>query len=247
MTKVLHDDRIRLRQERPFITAVRREKNRFTRAANESYKVYGQVSDRVFEQHQENMRALFTERYKRVVRAFVRDMRRFKSVDCMLETKQTEQEAIDSILQAYIATYGLRVVNQVALTSFTDFQAFAISAYGQDFSTQEIERMLRAQFGINAWRSATIARTEVGKIASFTQVKVVEKASIETGAVFRKKWIPFIDERTRVSHASMESHPAIDMDSQFTVGGEKLDRPRDPNGSASNIINCRCTLDFVEV
>jgi len=34
------------------------------------------------------------------------------------------------------------------------------------------------------------------------------------------------------------------MDDQFTVGGELMDAPGDPNASAENVINCRCMVDF---
>lgn len=242
--RLLHDDRIRLRQERPFMIAVRKEKNRFTKEANETYRMFGQVSERVIEGHKQRLRELFEQRYRRVIAVFVRDMRDMKSVNRLMETKQ--DETIEEILTAYLAAYGLGSVNQIAQTGINDFRAFALSAYGQGFSTQEIERMLRAQLGINAWRSATIARTEVGKLASFTQIRVVEKAALETGAVFKKQWIPFLDERTRVNHSAMQGSEPIPMENKFVVGGESLDRPRDPNGSAGNVINCRCTMKFVE-
>jgi hypothetical protein len=34
----------------------------------------------------------------------------------------------------------------------------------------------------------------------------------------------------------------VPFNSKFSVGGESLQRPGDPNGSASNVINCRCSM-----
>lgn len=244
--KLLSDDMKRLKLEHPFAREVRAEKNRFIRQANASWATFGQVSDRVLNQHTENIRAIFKKRYRQVVKSFSDEMKQFKSVKRMMRKQSDDERVIDNILNEYLATYGLTASALVAGTSLSDFRAFALSAYGEGLTNQEIERMLRSQFGISAWRAATIARTEVGKVASFTQVETVKRASIETGAVFKKKWLPFPGERTRESHAAMIDHPAVPMESEFTVGGEKLDRPRDPNGSAGNIINCRCTLIFEE-
>lgn len=246
-SKLISDDMKRLRLERPFAREVAKEKNRFLRVANEAYLLYGDVPEDTVERHREAIRAIFTKRYRQVVKEFSDEMKRFKSVSNMMRKQSDDERIIGEIFNAYLATYGVFVASEVAGTSLSDFRAFALSAYNQEFTQQEIERMLRGQFAISAWRAATIARTEVGKVASFTQVETVKKASIETGATFKKKWIPFPGERTRASHAAMVDHPSIYMDAQFDVGGEKLDRPRDPNGSAGNIINCRCTMTFEEV
>jgi hypothetical protein len=37
---------------------------------------------------------------------------------------------------------------------------------------------------------------------------------------------------------------AVDLDDKFYVGGEAMFAPGDPQGSAANVINCRCTNTF---
>ncbi|MBO0947531.1 phage minor head protein [Fibrella forsythiae] len=59
-----------------------------------------------------------------------------------------------------------------------------------------------------------------------------------------KRWIPVLDGRTRDAHAAMARKPAVGIDETFIVGGEAMRYPGDPNGSAGNVINCRCTLFF---
>ena len=44
---------------------------------------------------------------------------------------------------------------------------------------------------------------------------------------------------TRSAHRSADGQ-RVDINERFLVDGESLKFPRDPNGSAKNIINCRC-------
>ena len=45
---------------------------------------------------------------------------------------------------------------------------------------------------------------------------------------------------TRVWHKEMRAKDPIPLDAKYAVGGEWLDAPGDPSGSAWNIIQCRC-------
>ena len=54
-----------------------------------------------------------------------------------------------------------------------------------------------------------------------------------------KVWIATNDEKTRPSH--VEAHgQRVPLDALFAVGTDDLEYPGDPNGSAEEIINCRC-------
>jgi len=37
------------------------------------------------------------------------------------------------------------------------------------------------------------------------------------------------------------------MDEPFIIGGESLDYPGDPSGSAANVINCRCSVGYLVI
>lgn len=56
-----------------------------------------------------------------------------------------------------------------------------------------------------------------------------------------KVWNTQGDEKVRDAHARAEGQEAS-IDKPFYVGGEELMYPADPQGSASNIINCRCFI-----
>ena len=84
------------------------------------------------------------------------------------------------------------------------------------------------------WQSLRIARTET-TIAMNTAVNVAGEAS---GVKFVKRWISAGDGNERESHALMNGTTTT-QEGQF---GNGLLYPGDPNGIASEIINCRCTF-----
>ena len=102
-------------------------------------------------------------------------------------------------------------------------------------------------------RSETIARTEVISSSNFASQKAAKNLPI----VVNKVWLPTNDDRTRESHRQMFNKPPVGLNNQFQVpkldrdgnltgGFESLDYPGDPDGSANNVINCRCALAYEE-
>lgn len=93
-----------------------------------------------------------------------------------------------------------------------------------------------------------IARTETTAAAGYAS----DVASSESGIVLEKVWISAQDSRTRVVPEDSYDHYHMNMvrvpDGQpFKVrnkngGVELLQFPADPNGSAGNVINCRCSM-----
>ncbi|MCC2111162.1 MAG: minor capsid protein [Hyphomicrobiales bacterium] len=86
-----------------------------------------------------------------------------------------------------------------------------------------------------AARAERIARTETHTAAQVGS----EAAARSTGLDMVGEWAAVEDARTRPAHAAADGQ-VIELGGTFTVGGEQLRYPGDPNGSAENIINCRC-------
>jgi len=93
--------------------------------------------------------------------------------------------------------------------------------------------------GLSRQRSAVIARTETHGAANYGAIG----AAKETGLTLRKVWISAEDARTRPEHADANGQ-TVGMDDGFLVGGETLQFPGDPAGSAENVINCRCSVGY---
>lgn len=89
-------------------------------------------------------------------------------------------------------------------------------------------------------RAMMIARTETGCSVNFGQM-----ATYKANGMTKKIWLATYDDRTRDSHLYV-SEQVIGMDDYFDVGGEGLQYPLDPNGSAGEVINCRCSILSLE-
>ena len=63
-------------------------------------------------------------------------------------------------------------------------------------------------------------------------------AAEKMGIKVRKEWLATIDGRTRHSHAMLDGEQ-VDNEKKFSNG---CMFPGDPNGPASEVYNCRCTL-----
>lgn len=112
-------------------------------------------------------------------------------------------------------------------------------------SKEQIDKMVtRYRERYIKYRSEVIARTE-----QLIAVSVGQRQSMLQGNVsprLRRDWVYTHDGRERHWHATVPllNPDGIRVDEQYLTqppsGVEMLDMPRDPNGSAANIILCRC-------
>lgn len=89
-------------------------------------------------------------------------------------------------------------------------------------------------------RAKTVAVTEVHRAFNFGSLA----AAMNVGRGVRKRWNSKDDAATRPAHdiADGQIRPVFQP---FTVGGEALLAPGDPNGSPWNVIQCRCKLSYL--
>lgn len=112
--------------------------------------------------------------------------------------------------------------------------------WGVDKMAFEIENS-----GLTVSRARMIVRTEISK-AQFQGTKLGrEDSEFET----TKQWISATDHRTRHSHREVDGE-TIDVNGRFNVnrykgkmliGVDMMEGPGDPEASAENVIQCRCT------
>lgn len=116
-------------------------------------------------------------------------------------------------------------LNRVILEGMADGASYA-----------ELAESVRVLFdGWTTTRAATIARTTATAAFEGGQLEGFREAGIET-----RRWLTQRDGRARAGHDTADGQE-VGLDAPFEVGGEMLDYPGDPNGSAGNVINCRCT------
>jgi uncharacterized protein with gpF-like domain len=110
-------------------------------------------------------------------------------------------------------------------------------------SNAEIAKDIMNVEGItNKYRATRIARTETHTASMRAETETLVEEGLN-GVL--KIWSATMDERTRDDHADADMYYStnpIPVEEAFVVGDEYLMYPGDPNGSAGNVINCRCVM-----
>lgn len=97
------------------------------------------------------------------------------------------------------------------------------------------------------YRANLIAETETLKYASAGEYESIIQAGME-GAVelngLKKFWVTQRDERVRANHIAIPliNNNGVDIWDYFQTPLGPMRYPRDENGTAGNIVNCRCYL-----
>jgi len=84
-----------------------------------------------------------------------------------------------------------------------------------------------------------IARTE----AHTALERGAWEAANSLGVWVQKDWVSREDAKVRPTHAAANGQTR-EIDEHFVVGGELMMYPGDPNASARNNANCRCTVNY---
>jgi len=104
-------------------------------------------------------------------------------------------------------------------------------------SVDEIADRLKKQFQATRARCRTIARTEINQ-ANNTGHQL--QAQQNFGTNYDKVWVTARDMRVRKTHQALNGI-RLKATQPFNNG---LQHPHDPQGSAAEVINCRCTLMY---
>lgn len=148
----------------------------------------------------------------------------------------------ESIISTWLnQNAGLRIIS-VHATLIESIVKVIADGYENNLSVADITRNLQRQFGWYKAQALRIARTETTTATNAATVMAAQSSSL----VLEKTWVSVQDNRTRrkiYDHLDMNGQK-VDEFASFFVGGENLDYPGDPKGSAGNTINCRCKVVF---
>lgn len=162
----------------------------------------------------------------------------------IMELKLVEVEGTptaDAIMLNYLTQYGGLKITQITGTTLDDINNIINQGITDGLSESEIGKLIALVAPTkSASRAQTIARTESHQAANVT----AQGTASASGIVMRRQWISASGERTRDAHKRANGQ-IVDMHQPFSVGGESLMFPGDPNGSAKNVINCRCAVVFI--
>lgn len=107
----------------------------------------------------------------------------------------------------------------------------------QSLSYQEIARNIKNTTNVDYNKTLRIAKTEGHRIQCESAYNVQVRAK-EKGATIVKQWDSTLDSRTRESHQKLDGE-IVNVNEKFSNG---LMYPGDSNGSAGEVVNCRCAL-----
>lgn len=134
-----------------------------------------------------------------------------------------------------LGAQGRRQAVRVALgldaTGPTDLAALGTAAAG---------RMLTREGAFN-WLGSIDSVARTASTADFAQQQIQEGRD---EGYRLKRWSTRFDDRVRDTHRAADRQ-TVPLDAAFTVGGEVLAFPGDPNGSLEETINCRCLIILV--
>jgi uncharacterized protein with gpF-like domain len=166
-----------------------------------------------------------------------------KSRNPVLERKQ-EDLWEEKIIEYVRANTGVKITKLIK-THYEDIERITRTAVEQGikegWGMDKIARSIqKAEGEMDLWKALRIARTEV-VAASNEGVKV---GAEDLPGNKEKVWISTFDERSRPEHMEMDG-VRVAFNENFTVAGESLEFPGDPNGSPGNVINCRCGYEIL--
>jgi uncharacterized protein with gpF-like domain len=154
--------------------------------------------------------------------------------------------AFDEVLEA-AATRTADLVTLIDETTRREIRDLMGDSFRQGLSIPNIAARIDQLYldEIIPNRSTVIARTEAIRSSNYGNLKAAEG----TGLTLTKRWVATRDARTREGHWNADGQ-TVPLDATFKVAAEPgnpledLDFPGDPNGSAANTIQCRCTMTY---
>lgn len=197
----------------------------------------------------------FEENTREVMRSFSERINRsLKGSALPVETKVAE-DRYEVFIRNWIAEYSGKKIKIVKRNSkklaVQRVQKILLEAVDDGLPVTVVSKQIETALAslYTQWtrhRSARIARTETHAAANAAS----KNAAQVTGLELKKEWIASSDEeRTREAHQKAAKMRPIPMDAKFRLKNRdgsisELDHPGDPNGSAEQVINCRCTLGY---
>ena len=239
--EIEEQNRIKTGQERLFIKQLARVFDTIDRVAEAEYKKNGSVR-RTIASIEGRVEKLLKQHYRRTIITFAGRSEAG-------ETKR--QSRFQHIADDYVARQGGEKIRQISETTKKRINKVVSRGIADGDGADAIARNIGKATGgaIGRKRAATIAKTEVNAAANFANDAIDRENRVEGLGDRFKRWVSTGDGRTRRHHAVMNGKQVL-VDDAFKVryngNTYSMQRPGDSAGGAGNVINCRCTLIYVD-
>lgn len=142
--------------------------------------------------------------------------------------------------QKFIRDRANQLAGQVTQTTYDGIKGALADGAAKGESIPDLAKRIEGLFSQTyANRATTVARTEVISAYNGSTALAIDNAPDDV--VAGQEWISTLDDRTRDDHLEADG-TIVGRGETFSVGGDDLAYPGDPDGDPSNVINCRCTI-----
>lgn len=162
-----------------------------------------------------------------------------------------KSDEIDPVIIDYVGTQTAQNVRNITETTRKGIQAEISLGLETGLSNPQIAKNIRKITAFAPYRATMIARTETHQAMNYGNQEVAKRLGLTRPL---KEWASAMDERARQWHKDVDGQ-RVGIDKPFKImtpvagGGvveKELQYAGDPNGGASNTINCRCFVLYYD-
>jgi len=158
----------------------------------------------------------------------------------------------NKLFDKWVKDHGLELAKELNETTYAELRKALDKVLAQGIMEGESIDDLAARLQIacdgvydnmSGYRAEMIARTETIRSVNYGAAETYKEEGVK-----QKEWLASpggdaADVRPDHQIGVGYGEPyVVDIDKAFDIGGEELEYPGDPAGSAGNTINCRCTI-----
>lgn len=222
---------------------IREHFNKYTDLAESLIEDFGQVPNEYYEDYYNDLLSILSDNARQVIITMGNRLHR---------TRLTKAEdEIDPIILQYVGTKTAENVSNITETTRKGIQAEISLGLETGLSNPQISKNIRKITAFAPYRATMIARTETHQAMNYGNQEIAKRLGLTRPL---KEWASAMDERARQWHKDIDGQ-RVGIDKPFKImtpisgGGvieKELQYAGDPNGGASNTINCRCFVLYYD-
>ena len=205
---------------------------RVARKAGDKYAKGLFVEDIMFLEYGDEIYKLLNAHYRLVINQTQRRL-------IKLRTKQDVDT--DELVNQFLENNLALKVTQISETTRALLATTIATGIADGLGAVDMGKLIQKSIAFADYRATMISRTETHTAQNFAVINVSKVLEFKNP---KKVWVSALDGRTREWHRAMHGK-VVEDDERFEVPTPKIgtvlmDYCGDPNGGASNVINCRC-------
>lgn len=244
--RIRQNERLRNRYEKAFYGPVKKALKSQLSSFTDNLKQYGPTTALVLmssELWNQQLAPVITQLHVQAGLAkanlTLRELRRLPRVQKKRGSLGYNAEWTQKIIAYFAAHLFDKVVLPISETTKEFIERVIAKGIDEGWSIEQMVKEIEREDYLDG-RVRRILRTESNRAINYGNELAVDKFEYKT----QKRWIAVDDHRTRPAHHAADNQ-TVNQGDTFSVGGEQLEFPGDPNGSAENTINCRCFSEVI--